>query len=426
MKKGVLFEREVVSKIVGVETISWEYPDFKTGYIKTMELFKKGPAWIHGGVLLSRNLLGIPDLLKRIDRRSKLGNYSYQPIDVKSHKEVQDTDILQLYSYAHLLEPLLGYRPEQGGIWLNTGHLKEIVFDDELQDDFSRVLDQMKQIEERNLKTVPVRCSVCQTCLWINQCTETWIENDDVSLLPKVGVNLSWKLKSIGITTCLQVSEADPEMLSKKLKQNFESTDRLVHAAKARKENKPYILHEPTFPEGVPMYFYDIETFGPSTVLHGVIRLHKGKREERSFYAGSPNEEEKIWHEFLEYIAQDKEAIVYCWTMFEQSHSRELWSKYAGNEGGYKLLEKNLTDQCAFVRDHFVLPCRGYSIKQVAPVFGFHWKAEDAGGGNCEAWYGRWLETKDQDLCKKIAEYNLDDVRAMEVIDKALRKLIQK
>ena len=50
-------------------------------------------------------------------------------------------------------------------------------------------------------------------------------------------------------------------------------------------------------------------------------------------------------------------------------------------------------------------------------------KAEDAGGLNCESWYRDWLETKDDNLYRKIIEYNLDDVRAMEVIDSALKKL---
>lgn len=424
MQQGRLFEKDVVSKIPGAESVPWKYPDFKTGYVKTMEMLKKGPAWIHSGVLLSRNLLGVPDLLKRIDRRSSLGNYSYEPIDVKGHKELQSRDVLQLYAYAYLLEPLLGYRPERGGIWLNTGDVEEVVFDDELKSEFSGVLEQMKQIEEKKLKTSPEQCSACETCLWIEKCTADWIAIDHVCLLTGVGASLAGKLKSAGITTCREVSEADAKILSTKLKRDFDATARLIQAAKSRRDNKPYILKTPAFPGDVPIYFYDIETYGAMTFLHGAIRLYKGKREERSFYAESPDAEEKIWHEFLEYLTKDKKAVVYSWTNYEGSHAKKLWVKYGGNEDGYKLLESSLKDQCKFVKNHFVLPCRGYSIKQVAPVFGFHWQAEDAGGGNCEAWYGRWLESKDPALHKKIVEYNLDDVRAMEVIDEELKKLV--
>lgn len=424
MQQGRLFETDVVSKIPGAESVPWKYPDFKTGYVKTMEMLKKGPAWIHSGVLLSRNLLGVPDLLKRIDRRSSLGNYSYEPIDVKGHKAIQPSDILQLYAYAYLLEPLLGHRPERGGIWLNTRQVEEVVFDEELKIEFSHVLTQMKQIEEKKLKTSPVQCSACDTCLWIGQCTADWVAVDHVCLLTGVGASLAGKLKSAGITTCREVSEADAKTLSTTLKRDFDATARLIQAAKSRRDNKPYVLKKPIFPGDVPIYFYDIETYGAITFLHGVIRLYKGKREERSFYVGSPDEEEKAWHEFLDYVAQDNESVVYCWTNYEKGFTQKLWSKYEGNEAGYNHLGDHLEDHCKFVKDHFVLPCRGYSLKQVAPVFGFHWQAQDAGGGNCEAWYGRWLESKDPALYEKILEYNLDDVRAMDVIHHAVTKLV--
>jgi predicted RecB family nuclease len=60
----------------------------------------------------------------------------------------------------------------------------------------------------------------------------------------------------------------------------------------------------------------------------------------------------------------------------------------------------------------------------VAPYFGFHWHAEDAGGLNSEAWYKEWLGTGDGAILDKILRYNLDDVVAMEEIDRALRKWI--
>ena len=80
-----------------------------------------------------------------------------------------------------------------------------------------------------------------------------------------------------------------------------------------------------------------------------------------------------------------------------------------------------MRDQCAFTKQHFALPVSSYSIKVVAPTFGFHWTAEDAGGLNSESWYKDWLEKGDEAVLRKILRYNLDDVLAMEVIDKALR-----
>jgi predicted RecB family nuclease len=58
-------------------------------------------------------------------------------------------------------------------------------------------------------------------------------------------------------------------------------------------------------------------------------------------------------------------------------------------------------------------------------VFGFNWSAEDAGGLNSTAWYKEWLETGDETIFDKILEYNLDDVLAMEVIDRELQKVVE-
>jgi uncharacterized protein len=101
-----------------------------------------------------------------------------------------------------------------------------------------------------------------------------------------------------------------------------------------------------------------------------------------------------------------------------------LWNKYGGNRLGWRHLEKNLVDQCRFIRDHFALPVFSYSIKQVAPLFGFAWSAEDAGGLNSEAWYKEWLESGNEAILEKILRYNLDDVLAMEVIDQELREMV--
>ena len=112
---------------------------------------------------------------------------------------------------------------------------------------------------------------------------------------------------------------------------------------------------------------------------------------------------------------------MYCWSTYEFGHVRRLWDDYGGNASGYAHLDA-MQDQCAFVRRHFALPASSYSIKAVAPVFGFDWDANDAGGLNSEAWYREWLARGDEALFEKILRYNLDDVDAMAVIDAALRR----
>jgi predicted RecB family nuclease len=208
-----------------------------------------------------------------------------------------------------------------------------------------------------------------------------------------------------------------------RLKMDREAAGRLAMRAHAWAQRRPIALKPPTFPSGLPIYYYDIETFGQVTYLHGAIRVEGAAREERQFVAESPDQEGAAWHQFLDWLARDQRAVVWCWADYERGFVESLWSNYGGNQRGYDLLHTSLTDQCAFVSEHFALPATSYSIKQVAPLFGFHWDASDAGGLNSEAWYREWLNTKDRALLKKILRYNLDDVVAMEVVDRALGTL---
>ena len=146
------------------------------------------------------------------------------------------------------------------------------------------------------------------------------------------------------------------------------STDKLWHHAQARVQGKPIVLKKPKFPENVPLIFYDVETYGNTVLLHGLIRLFEGKREEKFFFADSIKNAEKAWHEFLDFIAHDKEPVIYCWTFFEQARARECLERFGGNEKAYKVLMIGLTDQCKWTSTHFAFPTRSYSIKEVASL----------------------------------------------------------
>src|SRR6187399_287503 len=92
---GLDFETRIVSAL---ETVQPEYPKDRPwdGIQPTVQLMQKGTPLIYQGVLRNDRLFGIPDLLERIAKNSKLGNHSYRPIDVKSHAEVSSQDKRQL------------------------------------------------------------------------------------------------------------------------------------------------------------------------------------------------------------------------------------------------------------------------------------------------------------------------------------------
>jgi predicted RecB family nuclease len=423
--QGVKYEQKVVSKISSVVEPKWDGKDFEQGLQATTELMKKGVAWIYQAVLLTKDIYGFPDLLKKVDERSNFGDYSYMPVDIKSHKAVLKKDRFQLFAYSLLLKPLLGYQTSRAAIWLNTGIIEEVDLDKRLNE-YEDVLSEMKEVQLNPKESIGFRCGECGMCAWADFCSKEWKETARNCLVYGVTGETARKLWRANFKTYHDIANSTPENLIDKAGMSEKTVAKIYKLAKAWKENQALLIVPVEFPKGIPIHYWDIETFGGVTYLHGNIRIYESEREEKLFFADDPSGEKEVWHQYLDYLAKDDEAIVYNWADYERGFAYSLWEKYGGNQKGFKHLDESMIDQCAFVRKHFALPVSSYSIKKVAPFFGFNWTADDAGGLNSESWYSDWLETKDQTVKEKILQYNLDDVIAMEVIDKELRRLYGK
>lgn len=414
-ERGREFEASVVRSLDGVKEPEWDGRDFQQGLKATVSLMEKGVPWIHSGVLAGSGVAGIPDLLRRDQGRSRFGDFTYAPVEIKGHKTVQKKDILQVSAYARILDEVLGEPCKKAGVWLNTGKVAPVDVA-KGRTSLKTVLDQIQAIREAKGGTEPIWCGACPACPWIAHCKSEWKRLQHLSLLPNGGRGTVEKLAKLGVRTVAQLAEASPAEISRKTKMTLATAQSLCHHARAKVAGKPLAIKKAKFPSDVPIVFYDIETFGGETFLHGLIRVDGAKREERFFFADSLADAGKAWYEFLEFIAHDEESVIYCWADYERGCAEKSWAQFGGDKKAYASLMRRLTDQCAWTKKHFAFPTRSYSIKEVAPVLGFHWTAEDAGGLNCEAWYGQWLETGDKELKRKILEYNRDDVVAMEVI----------
>lgn len=421
-ERGREFEAGVVRSLEGVREPKWDGRDFAQGLKATVALMAKGVPWIHGGVLAGAGIVGIPDLLRRDPGKSRFGDFTYAPVEIKGHKTVQKKDVLQVAAYALILGEVLGEACGQAGVWLNTGKTAAVDVGKGLSD-LQTVMRRMEAIRSRKAGTEPIWCAACPACPWIAHCKRDWNRLGHLSLLPGGGKGTVEKLYSCGIRTVSELAGADPKPLARKAKMTEAAVLRLWHHARARVEGRPIPVKRAQFPSGGPIVFYDIETFGGRTFLHGLIRVDGGKREERFFFADSLEDAGEAWRQLLEFVDQDKDGVVYCWADYERGCAEKTWKEFGGDKGAFGSFMGRLTDQCAWTKEHFAFPTRGYSIKEVAPSLGFHWKAEDAGGLNCEAWYGEWLRTGEPALKDKILEYNRDDVLAMEVIFNSLKRL---
>src|SRR5262245_16707467 len=80
---------------------------------QTLAAMRAGAQAIAQATLASGRWFGRADLLRRVERPSELGGWSYEPLDTKLSRETRAGAILQLCLYAELLEDTQGLLPER-------------------------------------------------------------------------------------------------------------------------------------------------------------------------------------------------------------------------------------------------------------------------------------------------------------------------
>ncbi|OIO32684.1 hypothetical protein AUJ44_01825 [Candidatus Nomurabacteria bacterium CG1_02_47_685] len=70
-------------------------------------------------------------------------------------------------------------------------------------------------------------------------------------------------------------------------------------------------------------------------------------------------------------------------------------------------------------------PLGSYSIKDIAQYLGFSWRDKTPSGALSIQWFNEYLENKDEDVLKRILEYNEDDCKATMVLKDGIEKINQ-
>lgn len=113
-------------------------------------------------------------------------------------------------------------------------------------------------------------------------------------------------------------------------------------------------------------------------------------------------------------------------TIFHYNHVEVSRLRAIVGEARIGDLEPYFFDLYKFVKEHFI-GVYGLSIKHVAPVFGFEWRDDDAGGANSQVWIvearGAQGHEKSQ-LAQRLLDYNEDDVEATARLRDGLRRAV--
>ncbi|MFZ6014750.1 MAG: TM0106 family RecB-like putative nuclease [Patescibacteria group bacterium] len=416
LEDGLLHEKKIVENLFKEKGLEKAPEGISTqeAFNLTLKWMREGAPFIYQAALIDDDWAGRPDILKKVEGESELGNWYYVPVDIKSAHNVQKYHRLQLMFYAVLLEKIQGRFPSFGYIINKDGDEHEVELG-ELVEEFEGVTEELEKIRAREKPECVLRKSCFDTGPWGMACQRDAEASNDIALLFNVDVRKLKALRDLGVRTIEDAAAMDPVELDGKapgLRRHG------LEVAKMQAEsllNETVIVREPAdlaMPE-MEIHF-DIESDPPNDMdyLYGFLLRTKDKTEYKPFVAKRPEDEEKMWREFLAWL---KTITLPYHVIHFASYEKIRLSVLEKRYGGSKELDDfkdRMIDMKQIIISSIVLPQYFYGLKYVARFLGYKWRGDVKGGGQSVDVFEKYLETGDEKLMQDILIYNEDDVRA--------------
>lgn len=407
MAQGRAYEAEFVGDAVDLRAF---YPpgDLEAGFAATHQAMREGRATIYHGVLVHGEMAGIPDLLRRVDEPSTLGDWHYYPVDIKLGSSLKDSYQLQIMMYLHLLEGIQGLRPAVGGIILKNRQEVMVPFDEPL---FEGTMQAVRPLTSGH-EVPPFISSICDECKWRSVCLPVAESAQDASLLSGLQ-RRSWEaLRDQDLGTLSAVASADLQELQAIPGIGAKTASRLQLQARALLTGEMTILNSPELPVSPVEIFFDVESVPTLDLFYlmGTIIQQEDQMDFVYDLATSPDEERVMWRSFLDRMSET-EGLIFHYANYERQTVQALDKRYGPDPRVTSLLER-MFDIGQSIKDNLVLPLRSTSLKAVAPWLGFEWRGFTAAADDSMVEYVTYLEDEDERHLDHILLYNEDDCLA--------------
>jgi predicted RecB family nuclease len=416
--------------------------DLRAAEAETLAAMRAGADVIFQTTLFDGRWRGHPDfLLRRDDRPSDLGSWSYDVADTKLAKRVKAAALLQMCVYADLLERLQGIPPET--ISVVTGDRESHVH---RLDDYAAYHRSAKARFEARVfgggeatATYPEPVEHCRVCSWWSVCMDRRRADDHLSIVAGAARTQRRKLEDAGVGTLAAlatlaedrgVRQLQPRILERLRRQAA------LQLAKRETGEDRYELIPPSpddpgkglaaLPEPSALdVFFDIEA-DPWALDDGLEYLFgwaeraggapDGEPVFHALWAHDREQEKAMLEAFVDLVlerrARDPGMHVYHYGAYESGALKRLMQRHATREDEIDVLLRgrvlvNLYDHV--VRQGIRASVESYSIKQLETFYMPHREGGITRAGFSVVEYERWMEERDPAILDAIEAYNRDD-----------------
>lgn len=391
-EKGIEFEenhlKEIKDQLKTVSEISTDDPHAEK---RTIDAMKAGIDVIYQARLKEDGKWsGWADFLKKVDKPSDLGDWSYEVWDTKLANETKAGTILQIGLYSERIAKIQGMAPEYMGVIKPEG--EEYYRYDEHAAYIRLVKRNLEEAIANNKETYPEPVSHCDICRWWKNCNVIRRRDDHLTFVAGMGTSQMKELTLHDVNTLEKLARLDlpvPFDPSKGVKETYNKLREQARVQYTSRQNgyNPYYetldveegkglnkLPEPSIND----IYLDLEgdrMVEPNGLEYMIGYVHNC--EYHALWAINEAEEKEIFEQFIDFAfklkQKDPSLHIYHYAPYEVTAFKRLMGKYASRENEIDtfLRSNTFVDLYNVVRQSIRASVEKYSIKDLEVFFGY-------------------------------------------------------
>jgi predicted RecB family nuclease len=387
----------------------------------TTGALKRGAAFLLNVALEDDALSVAFDGLVRVRGASRLGDFHYAPVLFAEGRRVRNPQRALLEVYATLLAPFQGRRPASGVVWHGDDCRARRV---QLSADPHTADGILAEISRMRVEELPPRLILndhCTACEFRQRCHEQAVKEDNVSLLRGMKEKEVKAYARKGILTVTQLAHTfRPRRRRRRSKSGSPGHNPALQALAIR-DRKTYVFGAPHLPDAPVRVYLDLEGKPDERFVYliGVV-ISDGLSESRhSFWADGPEDEPRIFEQFLRLLQPYEDFRVFCYGGYERTFLKRM-RKCARRKRLVDRALTRMTNVLSVVYDHVYFPAYSNGLKEVGRLLGAAWTDPHASGLQSLVWRARWEQTGEGLLKQGLLRYNLEDCAALKKVTEVL------
>jgi predicted RecB family nuclease len=369
------------------------------------------------------DLDGYCDVLTKVSGTRRENPSTYEPTIVVGTQRIEKDQLFHLSFTGFVLGQIQG-RPPAMGYLVTAGGKRHRA---NLQPTYKIVGSIVERIRSWSTDSPAKPPAVilnkhCPYCPFKSTCTRLAEAADDLSLLDRMTPKSTQRYHGKGIFTVNQLS-----FLFKPRRRRRRRAVRPRHfdleiQALAIRTGKIYIQTLPEIQRSDIELFLDIEGVPDQqfSYLIGLLIHDRGSATHHSFWADTVEDEESIWHMFVQKANDYPDAPIYHYGSYEPRVIESLVKRFGSESAS---IGKRLVNLSSHVYGKVYFPVRSNSLKVLGKFLGAFWTEPDASGLQSLIWRYRWEEKREAAYKHKLISYNAEDCEALRHLTDELARL---